>query len=57
MSRSQLKPPQDRALDALAKWFNGLKLYGRFLEIYNERVNTVEIDKSMLIEISQSLLR
>ena len=33
------------------------KQFLRLLQIYNERVNTVEIDKSMLIEIPQSLLR
>lgn len=33
------------------------KQFLRLLQIYNERVNAVEIDKSMLIEIPQSLLR
>ena len=33
------------------------KQFLRLLQIYNERVNEVEIDKSMLMEIPQSLLR
>jgi hypothetical protein len=33
------------------------KQFLRLLQIYNERVNAVEMDKSMLIEIPQSLLR
>lgn len=33
------------------------KQFLRLLQIYNERVNEVEIDKSMLVEIPQTLLR
>lgn len=33
------------------------KQFLRLIQIYNERVNVVEIDKSMLIELPQSLLR